>query len=290
MTLRDFLILIKVGTNFSITKQFKIYKMLKNVSFIKDNEWTNYCSELDSEDIEMIKKIMNSKHVQNQVKINQKNSKIITILDQIYPKTLREIYCPPIVLFCHGDLKLLACNQSISLVGARQMTEYGEKVLQCLIPLLVKENIITVSGLAAGVDATVHQLTNAAKGKTIAVIGNGLDLCYPKKNSLLKNDIAVFGLVISEYPMGAKPLKFHFVERNRIIAGINYLTCVIEAQQHSGSLITANFALSENRTVLAVPGSIFNPYSTGTNQIIAAGAKPLLQVKDVLEELCTLPK
>lgn len=165
------------------------------------------------------------------------------------------------------------------------MTSYGEQAIKCLIPGVVANQLTTVSGLAKGVDALVHEATLANAGSTIAVIGNGLDITYPKQNAQLQNQIQKEGLILSEYPQRARPLRHHFVERNRIIAGLTTATCVVEARKNSGSLITASLALTENRNVLAIPGSIFSGNSQGTNQLIAAGARPLIELDDVLEEV-----
>ena len=138
--------------------------------------------------------------------------------------------------------------------------------------MLVNDDIVVISGLARGVDTLAHEETLKADGNTIAVIGSGLDVVYPPENSKLYDVIAKRGLILSEYPLQSRPLKFHFPYRNRIIAGLSHGVCVIEAKEKSGSLITANLALSENREVFAVPGSIFSIHSKGTNSLIEAGA------------------
>ncbi len=153
-----------------------------------------------------------------------------------------------------------------------------------LLPNVIQQKLILVSGLAKGVDGLSHQLALKHHGKTIAVIGNGLDISYPSCNRALQTQIAHAGLLLSEYPLESRPLKYHFPLRNRIIAGLCQTVLVVEARHHSGSLITANLALQENRNVLALPGRINDIYSTGCNELIAAGAKPVLNSNDILEE------
>lgn len=149
---------------------------------------------------------------------------------------------------------------------------------------MIQQQLVLVSGLAKGVDGLTHQLALKHHGKTIAVIGNGLDISYPSCNRALQTQIAHAGLLLSEYPLESRPLKYHFPLRNRIIAGLCKTVLVVEARHHSGSLITANLALQENRNVLALPGRINDINSTGCNELIAAGAKPVLNSNDILEE------
>ena len=168
------------------------------------------------------------------------------------------------------------------------MTSYGEGVLRGLLPTMVDHNLTIVSGLAAGVDGLSHQLTLEHHGKTIAVIGCGLDLVYPRQHKKLQQQVMQHGLVLSEYGLGEAPLAFHFPERNRIIAGLSETVLVVEARQRSGSLITANLALDENRNVCAIPGRIDAPYSRGCNDLIKAGATPIHQADDLLAEFMPL--
>ncbi|MFT8741230.1 MAG: DNA-processing protein DprA [Liquorilactobacillus satsumensis] len=211
-------------------------------------------------------------------------SQVITLFDEDYPKLLRETYAPPNVLFCRGDLALLNDHLLLAVVGARQNSVYAQEVLQVLLPEVVSSGIVTLSGLARGVDSLAHKQTISNGGRTVAVIGSGLDIFYPPQNRLLQQAIARNGLVLSEYGLGIPPRRHHFPARNRIIAGLAETTLVIEARHHSGSLITANLALQENRNVLAVPGPITSPLSVGTNELLLAGAKPVLKAQDIIEE------
>ncbi len=227
---------------------------------------------------------LQSKQLSQKIQQNLKVSHFLTILDKRYPSQLQEIYSPPVVLFYQGDLELLDSKKLLGVVGARQCSSYALQALTQLLPNVVQQKLILVSGLAKGVDGLSHQLALKHHGKTIAVIGNGLDISYPSCNRALQTQIAHAGLLLSEYPLESRPLKYHFPLRNRIIAGLCQTVLVVEARHHSGSLITANLALQENRNVLALPGRINDIYSTGCNELIAAGAKPVLNSNDILEE------
>lgn len=227
---------------------------------------------------------LQSKQLAQKVRQNLKVSHFLTILDKRYPLQLQEIYSPPVVLFYQGDIELLDSKKLLGVVGARQCSSYALQALTQLLPNVIQQQLVLVSGLAKGVDGLTHQLALKHHGKTIAVIGNGLDISYPSCNRALQTQIAHAGLLLSEYPLESRPLKYHFPLRNRIIAGLCQTVLVVEARHHSGSLITANLALQENRNVLALPGRINDINSTGCNELIAAGAKPVLNSNAILEE------
>lgn len=212
---------------------------------------------------------------------------ILTILDDDYPPALLEGYQPPVVLFLRGQRALLTTRQ-LAVVGARQATSYAERVTTQLLAPLATEKLTIVSGLAKGADGFAHRTALRFNLPTIGVIGTGLDISYPRQHRDLQQQISQVGLLISEYPLGVGPEPYHFVARNRIIAGLCQTVIVVEAQAHSGSLITANIALQNNRNVLAVPGPIDAPFSVGCNQLIVAGAKPVLNSRHIIEEF--LPK
>ena len=191
----------------------------------------------------------------------------ITPLDTIYPQRLREIYDPPLVL---------SCNHCVAKV---------EQAINQLLPGVVSSQVAIVSGLAKGVDGLAHQITLLDGGAAIAVIGTGLDGSYPRCNAFLQRQIAQSGLLLTEYPLATTPNPSNFPERNRIIAGLCHACLVVEGSRRSGSLITANLALQDNRNVGAVPGPIDSPMSLGANELIAAGARPILSSQDILEEL-----
>ncbi|WP_027107185.1 DNA-processing protein DprA [Ligilactobacillus ceti] len=215
----------------------------------------------------------------------RKNQKVpyITLVDAAYPLKLREIYQPPLVLFYQGEIALLQ-QPVLAVVGARKCSAYAQTCLKILLPEVIQKQIVTVSGLARGIDSLVHRITIGQKQRTIGVIGTGLDLFYPREHQSLQRKMMQEELVVSEYPLGSGPLKFHFPQRNRIIAGLCDTILLIEAKKVSGSLITASIALQENRNVLAVPGNITAELSQGCNELIAAGAKPVLRPQDILEE------
>lgn len=200
---------------------------------------------------------------------------VISFFDQLYPEKLRQIYKPPLLLFASGNLKLLQ-QRVVTIVGSRQGTSYSEKVIRGLMPSLVAHHNVIASGLARGVDAMAHCAALNSDGKTIAVVGNGLNHFYPISNHSLQERIMREGLVISEYLPDTPPRPFRFPERNRILAGLSESVIVTEAKQKSGSLITANLALQENRNVYAVPGPITASLSMGPNQLIEAGASPIV--------------
>lgn len=208
----------------------------------------------------------------------------LSYFDEAYPEALREIHQPPLILFYEGNLDALKLP-SLSVVGTRLATPYGLETIRHLLPTVISKGISIVSGLAQGIDVMAHQITFAACGVPIGVIGTGLDVVYPNRHAALQKQIANSGLLISEYPADSKPLRSHFPERNRIIAGLSSATLVIEAKKRSGNLITANLALQNNRDVLAVPGSIFSETAQGTNELLSLGAKLVVQPEDILESV-----
>lgn len=220
----------------------------------------------------------------NELKKYQEAHTFITILDPIYPYSLKQIYNCPALLFYKGNLDLLEKN-CLAFVGARAASIYGINVVRQLIPEIIHNDLTIVSGLAKGIDSISHQVTMQNNGNTIGVIGTGLDICYPKETAHIQREMMREQLVISEYPNGTGPRKYHFPMRNRIIAGISLGTCVIEARKKSGSLITAQAALEYNREVFAVPGNLFDSQSDGCHRLIKEGAKCITCPQDILEEI-----
>ena len=210
--------------------------------------------------------------------------KSISFFSERYPESLKNIAQPPLALFYEGNIDFLE-YPSIAMVGARLATPYASQVLYQFIPKLVLENLVIVSGLAKGVDRLSHELAILAGGKTIGVIGCGLDRCYPKEVSDLFQEMKQKQLVLSEYPLGTPIKKHHFPMRNRIIAGLTQGTCVIEAKERSGSLITAQLALDNGKEVFAIPGEILSGQSSGCHRLIHDGAKCVYRMEDILEEL-----
>ncbi|MCY7134446.1 DNA-processing protein DprA [Streptococcus gordonii] len=205
-----------------------------------------------------------------------------SILDDIYPWDLSEIYNPPALLFYQGNIDLLELPK-VAVVGSRDSSKLGNQSVQKIIKELNNELII-VSGLARGIDTSAHMAALQNGGRTIAVIGTGLDVFYPKANKKLQSYIGKNHLVLSEYGPGEQPLKFHFPERNRIIAGLCRGVIVAEAKMRSGSLITCERAMEEGRDVFAIPGSILDGKSDGCHHLIQEGAKCIMSGSDVLSE------
>ena len=205
-----------------------------------------------------------------------------SILDDIYPWDLSEIYNPPALLFYQGNIDLLELPK-VAVVGSRDSSKLGNQSVQKIIKELNNELII-VSGLARGIDTAAHMAALQNGGRTIAVIGTGLDVFYPNANKKLQSYIGKNHLVLSEYGPGEQPLKFHFPERNRIIAGLCRGVIVAEAKMRSGSLITCERAMEEGRDVFAIPGSILDGKSDGCHHLIQEGAKCIMSGSDVLSE------
>jgi len=216
-------------------------------------------------------------------KIERLKFSLVTIEDKEYPGYLREIFDPPFVLYCAGKLDILK-GPAVSVVGTRSPTPGGRAVAEKISCELASRGIVIVSGLARGIDSCAHRGALNG-GKTVAVLGSGLNRIYPKENRSLYDRIMEKGVVVSEFPLGTPPLGFHFPIRNRIISGLSMALVVVEAAQRSGSLISARLALEQDREVMAVPGSVTSPQSRGTNWLIKNGAKLVENWEDVAEEL-----
>lgn len=279
---REFLLRLALCPGLSPLSRWQLWQAAEKVRAFNDLGLLVECSQISLRAQNALFRNWESFELREQVQRNMKQDYLM-IVDDEYPAQLREIFCPPVVLFYQGDVNLLR-SQGLAVVGARQMTSYGSAVLKGLLPQVIKRGITVVSGLAAGVDGLSHEITLQNRGKTIGVIGCGLDQVYPRNHQELQRAVAKEGLVISEYGLGVGPLAFHFPERNRLIAGLAETVLVVEAKKRSGSLITANIALEENRNVCAIPGRIDAPLSLGCNQLIAAGAKPITEVSDLLAE------
>lgn len=225
------------------------------------------------------------------IKINPKKIKTITIKDKNYPEKLKHIYNPPKILYVLGNENILN-RTSIAVIGCRACSDYGKRASYEFAQKLSQKGVVVVSGLAKGIDTYAHKgaisslknlqekfLTNL--GNTIAVLGCGLDIIYPAENKeLYKQILQNGGAIITEYPLGTKPLKQHFPARNRIISGLSDGVLVIEAKQRSGTLITVEHALDQGKDVYAVPGNIFSNCSEGTNELIKQGAVPVTKIED----------
>ena len=215
--------------------------------------------------------------------IDKNEIKIITYQDELYPAKLMNIYDRPPFLYVRGNLNKNDIN--IAVVGSRLASTYGKYTTEKISRELALKGLTIVSGMARGIDSVAHRGALTAHGRTIAVLGSGLDVIYPPENKKLFTDIIQNGAVISEFPPGTPPLSANFPTRNRIISGMSYGVVIVEAGEKSGSLITARLALEQGREVFAVPGSIDSAGSRGTNKLIKQGAKLIENIDDILEEI-----
>ncbi|HWQ36429.1 MAG TPA: DNA-processing protein DprA [Blastocatellia bacterium] len=218
-------------------------------------------------------------------RLDQIGARVVTIEDDDYPPLLREIYDPPIVLYVRGDLRVACERPCLAVVGSRRCSTYGINASQSLARALAEQGIVIVSGLARGIDAAAHRGALEVQGVTIGVIGTGLDVTYPKEHARLTEEIIASGTVITEFPLGTPPLAQNFPYRNRILSGLCFGVLIVEAAEHSGSLITARMAYEQGREVFAVPGNITSQTSFGPNYLIKDGAKLVQHWRDILEEL-----
>ncbi|MBC7899855.1 MAG: DNA-protecting protein DprA [Saprospiraceae bacterium] len=211
---------------------------------------------------------------------------VLILDDGSYPALLREIADPPITLYVRGDWQACFELPCVGVIGSRMCSTYGENAAEMLSRDLASRGICIVSGLARGIDTAAHRGAIRGNGKTVAVLGTGIDGVYPKENAKLINEILESGgAIVSQFPLGTPPLKDNFPYRNRIISGLSLGVVIVEATEKSGSLITARLAMEQNREVMAVPGNITSRNSIGTNYLIKSGAKLVQQWQDVVAEL-----
>lgn len=216
--------------------------------------------------------------------LDNHNIKMLNIYDNEYPDNLRNIYDTPPLIYIKGNKEILN-NPSFAIIGCRDCSMYGKQVTQKIAGKLAKNGITIISGLARGIDTNAHIGTLKANGKTIAVVGTGLDIVYPNENKYLQEEIiSQGGAIISEFVVGTKINKLNFPKRNRIISGISNGVLVVEAKEKSGSFITVDFALEQGKNVYAVPGNIISRNSVGTNNLIKQGAKIVTEIEDILED------
>jgi DNA processing protein len=206
--------------------------------------------------------------------------------DGSYPSMLREIADPPITLYVRGAWEECLTQPCVAIIGSRMCSTYGINAAEMIARDLASRGLSIISGLARGIDTAAHRGAIAAGGKTVAVLGTGIDGAYPKENTrLIKQILDAGGAVVSQFPLGTPPLKDNFPYRNRIISGLSLAVLIVEASERSGSLITARLAMEQNREVMAVPGNITSANSYGTNYLIKCGAKLVQQWQDVVAEL-----
>src|ERR1044071_9504758 len=217
-------------------------------------------------------------------KIESQNIHILTWEDEAYPQRLKEIDQPPPVLYLRGDY-LPDDLFAVAIVGTRRATPYGRQITEELAAFLATHGITVVSGLSRGIDAIAHQTALKTGGRTLGVLGSGVDKISPPEHRALADKMIESGAIVSDYAPGTPPDATNFPPRNRIISGLSLAVVVIEAGETSGALITAEFAAEQGREVFAVPGSILAPQSKGTNKLIQKGALPLLSVNDLMQAL-----
>lgn len=263
--------LLKIYGTPEIIYELKKEELLK-IKNIGENTVNNILEEDIRRKVDM--------HIEYMIK---NNIDIISINDKEYPKILKYIYDFPISLYIKGNKEILN-NKSVAIIGCREASDYGKKAAKYFAYNLAKKDINIVSGMAKGIDSYAHIGAICSKGKTIAVVGCGLDIVYPKENIELQDKIIEQkGTIISEYPLETKPEKMNFPARNRIISGLCEKIIVVEAKEKSGTLLTVDFALEQGREVFVVPGNINSINSVGTNHLLKCGAKVATTFLDVLK-------
>ncbi len=267
------------------TQLLERFGSAENVFHARRNELESL--RLKPETIEsIIKGEFHDKAEEELEKVKASGGDVLILDDGSYPYLLREIADPPITLYVKGNWQACFDAPCIAVVGSRRCSTYGENAAEMLARDLAENGICIISGLARGIDTAAHRGAIRAKGKTIAVLGTGINQIYPKENARLVNEIIdAGGAVVSQFPLETPPLKENFPYRNRIISGLSLGVLIVEASERSGSLITARLAMEQNREVLAVPGNITSKNSFGTNYLIKSGAKLVQQWQDVVAEL-----
>ena len=268
----------------TIKKLLSAFKSPKRIFEVGFNELKDI-EEISEARAKKISEFNSWKRVEKELDLIKRHKvKIIKYTDKDYPESLRNINDSPVMLYLKGDFKEQD-RCAIAIVGSRNMSEYGAKIAEKLSHELASCGITIVSGMARGIDTVSHRGALKSGGRSIAILGCGLDRSYPPENIKLFEAISVSGCIISEFPMGTPPYKENFPKRNRLISGISLGVIVVEATINSGSLITAYHALEQGKEVFAVPGSIFSKTSEGTNELIKKGAKLVQKAEDILEEL-----
>ena len=242
--------------------------------------------KFSEEDYNLLEKSKNYEKILSYVKkLEEHNIDFSIFGEEHYPKSLEKIYNPPKVLYFRGNK--INDNIKIGIVGSRNCSQYGKSIAEYFGYELSQYGVTVVSGMARGIDTYAHKGAIKANKETIAVLGCGLNVCYPKENYGIMNSIKENGTILSEYHYNSPPNQWNFPNRNRIISGISNGILVIEAAEKSGSLITADFGLEQGKDIFAVPGKILDKYSKGTNNLIKQGAKIVTDIEDILEEYVT---
>ena len=285
---REYILWISLLKSISVKNFYELYEHFDSMATLYhcSQEELSRCNLLN---LGQIQNIVSSKFDGSLEKhlemLQQKKIKYLTINDNSYPFILKNIYLPPPVLYYYGNIEEVSFESSIAIVGSRNASYYGLKMSEKIAFELASLGITVVSGMARGVDSMAHVGALKGGGKTVAVLGNGIDIIYPKENSKLYKEIMENGLVLSEYPPEVQPMPYNFPRRNRIISGLSMGIVVVEATAKSGSLITAKYALEQGREVYALPGNVNNKNSAGTNLLIKDGAKLITSCKDILVDV-----
>lgn len=267
-----------------LKKLLKKYEKVENIWHAKEEELI-YIEGIGQS---LASKIVEKKNKEQALRTWEDSKKegvqIISLQDKEYPDKLQNIFGKPIVLYVKGNSQILN-DFSLGIIGCRECSLYGQNMATQIAQSLSNNQINVISGMARGIDSYAHQGALKGKEKTIAVLGCGVDVIYPKENEKLYYEILQNGgAIVSEYVGQTKPEKMHFPARNRLISGLSDGIIVIEAKEKSGTLITVDFALEQGKNVFVVPGNINSPYSKGTNDLIKQGAKPVTCLTDILEE------
>lgn len=267
----------KIWYNALTTTTNSSYKTLEQ-SYQKNNSWQKAAQKNGA--------ITEKDALKKWDQLQQLGISVILAKENNFPAHLREIPYPPHGLYVKGNSKdLMDAQKTIAIVGTRKATEHGKSIAQEISRDLAAHGLVIVSGLAAGIDTAAHEAALSAGGKTVAIVGHGLDIVYPATNKSLAKKIAQNGAIVSEYPLGTVPLPYRFLERNRIVSGLSRAIVVIEAPEKSGARATARFALEQNREIFVVPGAVNNPNYKGSHKLIREGATLVENAADILEIL-----
>jgi len=265
-----------------LNKLIEIFDTARGVFMAKHEEFISRFPTLTSNAIKTINERRNFDYIENMLKLMEQNSMaFFSRNNEKYPDLLKKIPEPPLGIFCIGELPADDTHK-IAIIGSRKCSEYGLLATRLLAKPLASTGVVIVSGMARGVDSMAHRGALDGKGKTIAVLGTSAEICYPKENKNLREEIIKNGCLISEYPPGTTPQPAYFPARNRIISGLSSAVVVTEAKAKSGTLITVDQAMDQGREVMAVPGNISSKLSEGTNGLIREGATPVSSYEDIL--------
>ncbi|HDR7791567.1 TPA: DNA-protecting protein DprA [Bacillus luti] len=258
---------------------------LEKIYTFNEKQMEQYAGISSKKSSELVKFLQSSNLLQYISYLEQNRIFYTTIWDEHYPQLLREIPDPPFILYGKGEEDFLSKVNKLAVVGTREPSLYGRESIEYILSPLLEREWLIVSGFARGIDTIAHEVTVGKRCPTIAILGHGLSYMYPKENRRLYDKWKEYILLLTEYPPHYAPKKWYFPKRNRIISGISKGVLVVEAKSRSGTLITADLALEQNREVFALPGPIFAESASGTNHLIQQGAKLVRNAEDIFEEI-----